>query len=55
VWLLLLAYRVVARPAGQDPKYDAALAYWSGSFKVLGIIGLLAVALKVAAFIVDRL
>jgi hypothetical protein len=26
VWLLLLAYRIVGKPAGQDPKYDASIA-----------------------------
>ncbi len=54
VWLLLLAYRVVGKPAGQDPKYDASVEYWSGTFKVMGVIGLLAVALEVAALVVER-
>jgi hypothetical protein len=55
VWLLLLAYRVVGKPAGQDPRYDASLEYWSGTFKVMGLIGLLAVALEVAALGAERL
>ena len=55
VWLLLLAYRIVGKPAGQDAKYDAAMEYWSGTFKVMGVIGLLAVALAVAALVVERL
>ena len=25
IWLLLLAYRVVGKPPGQDPKYDASI------------------------------
>jgi hypothetical protein len=55
VWLLLLAYRVVGKPVGQDPDYDASMKYWSGTFKVMGVIGLLAIAFEVTAFIVDRL
>jgi hypothetical protein len=35
VWLMLLAYRIVGKPAGQDPSYDASIAYWSGTYKVL--------------------
>jgi hypothetical protein len=55
VWLLLLAYRVVGKTRGQDPKYDASMEYWSGTFKVMGIIGLLAIALQAAALIMDAL
>ena len=28
VWLMLLAYRIVGKPAKQDPKYDNWIAYW---------------------------
>ena len=54
VWVLLLAYRMAGKPMGRDPKYDAAIEYWSGTFKVMGVIGLLAVALEVAALVVER-
>jgi len=54
VWLLLLAYRVLGKPIGQDLKYDASLEYWSGTFKAVGVIGLLAVALEVAALIIEK-
>jgi len=47
VWLLLLAYRVVGKPPGQDPEYDAALKYWSREFKLGGVLGLLTLALEV--------
>jgi hypothetical protein len=55
IWLLLLAYRVVGKAPGQDPKYDAAMEYWSGTFKVMGILAFIALALEVAGFIVDHL
>jgi hypothetical protein len=41
LWWVLTAYRVVGKPPGQDPKYDAKMAYAGGSFKVLGVIGIL--------------
>jgi hypothetical protein len=46
-WMLLLAFRLVGKPPGQDPKYDAAAAYWSGSFKVFGVLGILCVIFQV--------
>jgi hypothetical protein len=55
VWLLLLAYRIVGKPAGQDPKYDASIAYWSGTYKVLGALGILVLVLEVISFVVGRL
>ena len=54
VWLLLLAYRIVGKPPGQDPKYDASMEYWSGTFKVMGILGLIVIALEAAALVVER-
>jgi hypothetical protein len=35
-------------PAGQDPRYDAAITYWSGTFKVVGI---LSVVFQLIAFV----
>jgi len=55
VWLLLLAYRVVGKPVGQDPKYDASMEYWSGTFKVMGVVGLLAIALEVVSLVIEWL
>ena len=52
---LLLAYRVVGKPAGQDPRYDAAIAYWSGTIKVVGVLGVLSMVLQVIAFVVGWL
>jgi hypothetical protein len=49
--LLLLAYRTVGKPAGQDPRYDAAIAYWSGTFKVVGVLGIVSVVLQVIALV----
>jgi hypothetical protein len=54
-WFLLLAYRVVGKPAGQDARYDAAIAYWSGTFKVVGVLGILSVVFQVLAVVVRRL
>ena len=55
IWLLLLAYRIVGRPAGQDPRYDASIEYWSGTFKVAGVLGILAVVLQVIGAVAERL
>jgi hypothetical protein len=46
-WVLLLAFRFVGKPAGQDPQDDAAAAYWSGPFKVVGVLGILCVIFQV--------
>jgi len=46
VCFLLLAYRVVGKPAGQDPKYDAAIRFWSGTFTVLGVLGITVFVLR---------
>jgi hypothetical protein len=54
-WLMLLAYRIVGKPAGQDPKYDEAIRYWSGTYKVLGVLGILLVVLEFISFVVERL
>jgi hypothetical protein len=54
-WLMLLAYRVVGKPAGQDASYDAYIKYWSGTFKVIGALGLVCVVLEVIEFVVSRL
>jgi hypothetical protein len=35
-WQLLVAYRVVGKPPGSDPKYDAWHRQWSGTFKLCG-------------------
>jgi len=53
VWLLLTAYRVVGKPPGQDPKYDASIEYWSGTFTVIGVMGLIAVVLQVAELVFE--
>jgi hypothetical protein len=53
VWLLLLTFRVIGKPRGQDPKYDASMEYWSGTFRVMGFIGIVAVALEAAALIME--
>ena len=55
LWLLLLAYRVVGKPRGQDPKYDAFIEYWSGTLKFLGLLGIIVLVLEVVSFVVDRL
>jgi hypothetical protein len=51
VWLLLLAYRIVGKPAGQDPRYDAEIVYWSRTFKVVGMLGILSVVFQVVALV----
>jgi hypothetical protein len=53
LWLLLLAYRIVGKPVGQDPKYDASIEFWSGTFKVMGVIGLLVIALELGSLVLD--
>jgi len=58
VWLMLLAYRIVGKPAGQDPRYDTWITYWSGTFKFLGVLGILLIVLEVIlqlSFVVGRL
>ena len=58
VWLMLLAYRIVGKTAGQDPRYDTWIAYWSGTFKFLGVLGILLIVLQVIlrlSFVVGRL
>jgi len=57
VWLMLLAYRIVGKPAGQDPRYDTWITYWSGTFKFLGVLGILLIVLEVIlqlSFVVGR-
>ena len=46
IWWLLLAYRVVGKRPGQDPKYDASIEYWRGTFKVMGVLGIILFALQ---------
>jgi hypothetical protein len=53
IWLLLLAYRVVGKPRGQNAGYDASADYWSGTFKVIGVLSILVNLLEVAVFILD--
>ncbi len=53
VWLLLLAYRVVGKPRGQDANYDASIDYWSGTFKVIGFLAILAIFLEAADFLIE--
>ena len=55
LWLLLLAYRVVGKPRGQDPKYDSWVEYWAGTFKVVGVIGIIVLVLQVAVLLLDLL
>ena len=50
IWLLLLAYRVVGKPRGQDPKYDASVEYWSGTFKVTRALGIVVLVLELLSF-----
>jgi hypothetical protein len=33
------------------PGYDTAIAYWSGTFKVLGVLGILSVVFQVIALV----
>jgi hypothetical protein len=47
LWLLLLAYRVVGKPVGQDPRYDAWIAHRSAAFKIAGVLGILSVAFQI--------
>jgi hypothetical protein len=53
LWLMLLAYRVVGKPKGADPKFDAAIEYWSGTFKVIGVLGILTLVLQLAVLVID--
>lgn len=53
IWLLLLAYRVVGKPRGEDAKYDASIDYWSGTFKVIGVLSIVVILLEVAILILD--
>jgi hypothetical protein len=39
VYCLLVAYRRIGKPEGADPKYDAWFKQWSGTYKVLGWLG----------------
>jgi hypothetical protein len=55
LWLVLLAYRVVGKPRGQDPKFDAWIEYWAGTFKVMGAIGIIVLLLQVVVFLLDLL
>ena len=55
IWLMLLAYRVVGKPRGQDPKYDASIEYWSGTFKVMGVLAIIVLVLQVLVLLVDLL
>jgi hypothetical protein len=52
---MLLAYRVVGKPRGQDPKYDASIEYWSGTFKVMGVLAIIVLVLQVLVLLVDLL
>jgi hypothetical protein len=55
LWLLLLAYGVVGKPRGQDPKYNASIQYWSPTFKALGVLGIIVIILEVLDLVVERL
>jgi hypothetical protein len=55
IWWLLLAYRVVGKPPGQDPKYDASIEYWGGTFKVMGVLGIIVLILQVVVLLLDYL
>jgi hypothetical protein len=50
-WLLLLAYPIVGKPDGQDPRFDAAIEYWSGPSKAVGVLGILSVIFQVIAMV----
>ncbi len=54
ICLLLLAYRVVDKPRGQDAAYDAAIDYWSDTFKALGWIGIVVLTLEVLTLWVNQ-
>lgn len=54
IWLLLLAYRVVGKHRGQDPKYDASIEYWSGTIKIVGILGIIVFILEVLNLVVEH-
>jgi hypothetical protein len=51
--LFLIAYRVVGKPRGQDPKYDTEMDYWSGSLKVLAVIGIIAVFFELLSLLIE--
>jgi hypothetical protein len=51
IGLLLLVSRKVGKPPGQDPKYDTWIQ-WSGTFKVVGILGIICFALEVLSLFV---
>jgi hypothetical protein len=55
VWFLLLAYRVVGKRPGQDPKYDDWIEFYAGSFKVMGMLGIIASVLQVVGLLVGLL
>ena len=52
-WWFLLAFRVVGKRPGQDPKFDAWMEHWSGTFKVMGVIGIIGMVLEAVTIIVD--
>ena len=54
IWLLLLAYRVVGKPPGKDPKYAAVVEYWAGTFKVYGVLGVIVLLLQVVVLLVEH-
>jgi hypothetical protein len=53
LWLLLVAYRLVGKARGQDPKYDGWVDYWAGTFKVVGVIGIIVLVLQVVVLLFD--
>lgn len=53
IWWLLLAYRVVGKPPSQDPKYDASIEYLRGSFKIIGVLGIIVVIVQVVVLLME--
>ena len=52
VWLLLLGFRVLGKRPGQDAEYDRSLEFWSGTLKVMGVLGLVSVFFYLVASLV---
>ena len=53
IWWLLVAYRLVGKRPGKDPKFDASIEYWGGTFKVMGVLGIIVLALQLVLILVD--
>jgi hypothetical protein len=50
-WAFLLAYRVIGKRPGEDPGFDQYMSFMSGSFKVIGVIGVITIALSLIGLV----